>query len=600
MFDHGRVKAPRLQAPGRETSRTSVPPAVHAGAAPSRDEMPPGSPAPFDFSRISIVPVDDPGERAAEQTADQVLHMRSSSAAPPAGSGRGVAAGVPVPGPGEPMDAVARAFMEPRFGFDFRDVRVRSGGEAAASARVLGARAYAIGRHVVFGEGEYSPSTASGRRLLAHELAHVVQDDTSHVVRRQPKPPRKWAQIWSEFASARADKPALATVLANELASTPSEGDDLLEHGMEVVDWLHTHGSAPAALRLLADVRKRFKVGTTAGGKPLRFWDLQSLRPSQAPEILIARGKAAARAGQHDQAFEFFGVANEILWLYIQQVSQTKPFGGPELISYPQHRVLYGRLREIYGFYSVLEQEARAAGDMTRVLNAKFHGAALRTVLQKEFTPAGEVELAELTAVETPQGEALRLIGANTEVTDLTQLPGLESPKELVNKSGGATQVEEISALQTALVSQEALQTEIGRVPEIQKAFPKGPIDLNDTKTRQTVWRLMYGVYKRASANPLESLMTLVSKYLKAYTHHTTYNIRDFGKNYLDTNFPVNLAGQIERDCGVYALRGVGRLRDGEARGSGCGGYLLAASHAGPHHPGDGRQVHGPVLRREQ
>jgi len=94
----------------------------------------------------------------------------------------------------------------------------------------------------------------------------------------------------------------------------------------------------------------------------------------------------------------------------------------------------------------------------------------------------------------------------------------------------------------------------IGRVPEIQQAFPKGPIDLNDTTTRQTVWRLMYGVYKRAGAHPLESLMTLVGKYLKAYTHHTTYNIRDFGKNYLDTNFPVNLAGQIERDCGVYAL----------------------------------------------
>lgn len=242
--------------------------------------------------------MDDPGERAAEQTADQVLHMRPISAVPPAGSGRGEAAGVPVPGPGEPMDAAVRAFIEPRFGFDFRDVCVHSGGEAVASARALGARAYAIGRHVVFDEGECSPSNACGRRLLAHDLAHVVQDDTGHVVRRQPKPPRKWAQIWLEFASARADKPALATALANELASTPSEGDDLLEHGMEVVDWLHTHGSAPAALRLLADVRKRFKVGTTAGGKPLRFWDFQSLRPSQDPEILIARGKAAARAGQ--------------------------------------------------------------------------------------------------------------------------------------------------------------------------------------------------------------------------------------------------------------------------------------------------------------
>jgi hypothetical protein len=77
--------------------------------------------------------------------------------------------------PGEPLAEVVRAYFEPRFGYDFSRVRVHSGGEAADAARAVRARAYTIGRDIVFGSGEYAPTTVEGKRLLAHELVHIVQ-----------------------------------------------------------------------------------------------------------------------------------------------------------------------------------------------------------------------------------------------------------------------------------------------------------------------------------------------------------------------------------------------------------------------------------------
>jgi hypothetical protein len=77
--------------------------------------------------------------------------------------------------PGQALDARARADLEPRFGRDFSDVRVHTDARARESASSVNARAYAVGRDIVFGAGGYAPASAEGRRLLAHELAHVVQ-----------------------------------------------------------------------------------------------------------------------------------------------------------------------------------------------------------------------------------------------------------------------------------------------------------------------------------------------------------------------------------------------------------------------------------------
>jgi hypothetical protein len=80
-------------------------------------------------------------------------------------------------GAGRSLDASSRGLMESHLGFGFGDVRVHTGEEAAESAKAINARAYTIGRDVVFGKGEYEPATSDGKRLLAHELTHVVQQN---------------------------------------------------------------------------------------------------------------------------------------------------------------------------------------------------------------------------------------------------------------------------------------------------------------------------------------------------------------------------------------------------------------------------------------
>src|SRR5829696_8406704 len=77
--------------------------------------------------------------------------------------------------PGQPLDPGTRAFMEPRFGHDFGRVRVHTDTKAAESAQAVNALAYTVGHDVVFGADQYAPRTSEGRRLLAHELVHVVQ-----------------------------------------------------------------------------------------------------------------------------------------------------------------------------------------------------------------------------------------------------------------------------------------------------------------------------------------------------------------------------------------------------------------------------------------
>jgi len=77
--------------------------------------------------------------------------------------------------PGQPLDRDTRSFMEPHFGNDFSAVRVHTDGKAAQSAQAVNAAAYTVGNDVVFGAERFAPHTTPGRRLLAHELTHVVQ-----------------------------------------------------------------------------------------------------------------------------------------------------------------------------------------------------------------------------------------------------------------------------------------------------------------------------------------------------------------------------------------------------------------------------------------
>jgi hypothetical protein len=82
-------------------------------------------------------------------------------------------------GGGDALPAQVRTFFEPRFGHDFGSVRIHTGAEAAESTRELNALAFTVGSNIAFAPGQYSPVTESGRKLLAHELTHVVQQGHS-------------------------------------------------------------------------------------------------------------------------------------------------------------------------------------------------------------------------------------------------------------------------------------------------------------------------------------------------------------------------------------------------------------------------------------
>lgn len=176
----------------------------------------------YNFGRIPVyskahsesqpkLTVSNPGEiyeQEADRVADQVMRMPDPSVQRQAeeakekipeskrtsGQTNELAPGVrtqitAMRGAGEPLADSERAFFEPRFGHDFGQVRVHTNDSAARAAEAIHARAFTYGNHVFFGAGEYTPNTATGRHLFAHELAHVVQQQPAPgLIQRQDDP----------------------------------------------------------------------------------------------------------------------------------------------------------------------------------------------------------------------------------------------------------------------------------------------------------------------------------------------------------------------------------------------------------------------------
>ena len=216
-----------LAEPARGTAK--APSAPRLGRARQRVEAhAPSEPARFDFASVSILPAglaltqpllevgkpDDPLEREADAVAERIVAGAEPAAVPgavaapvqrmcveceddetrsaegkrpeeadPLVSGKGPApemttatdARIRGLNGGRPLGAAELEFFEPRFGHSFADVRVHTDADAAAATHAIGARAFTHGRDIAFAPGEYAPAGEGGRRLLAHELTHVVQ-----------------------------------------------------------------------------------------------------------------------------------------------------------------------------------------------------------------------------------------------------------------------------------------------------------------------------------------------------------------------------------------------------------------------------------------
>jgi len=208
----GQTQAVTQDCPVQPASRVAAAPVRHLGNQAILRRL--ASIAPRVQSKLTVGPVNDPLEREADSVADQVMRMpessatvqrkcaacqeedeklmRKESAAVPTGSvGAPPSVQAVLGSPGRPLEAAVRSGFEAKFGQDFSRVRIHEDRAAADSARDVGALAYTVGPHVAFARGQYSPGSREGQRLLAHELAHVVQQTSTgdRVVARQTPPP---------------------------------------------------------------------------------------------------------------------------------------------------------------------------------------------------------------------------------------------------------------------------------------------------------------------------------------------------------------------------------------------------------------------------
>jgi Domain of unknown function (DUF4157) len=136
--------------------------------------------------------INEPGDRyeqEADRIADQVMAKPAHStisrsplniqrfSGEPSGQGNEVPESVHqvLASSGRPLEPHLRQDMEGRFGYDFSKVRVHTGSSAERSAREVKAQAYTVENNVVFGKGRFQPNSSAGKRLIAHELTHVVQ-----------------------------------------------------------------------------------------------------------------------------------------------------------------------------------------------------------------------------------------------------------------------------------------------------------------------------------------------------------------------------------------------------------------------------------------
>jgi hypothetical protein len=286
-------------------------------------------------AKLAITAPGNESEKEADRTADRVMHMPDAVAGLTGGSGnsqpaawanckegedqehrkvsRKESAGPSthdnsqappivrevVRSPGRPLDASTRAFMEPRFGHDFSRVRVHTDSRASQSARAIHAQAYTLGNDVVLDKRHYSPGSDAGKRLLAHELSHVLQPGSSPIIQRK-----------SEIGDALESMLALLILYASD-----DLGSEILKGILASSRPVSLRGSdkeQEAQLRAHVDARKgivdfaeknTFAYATKDYKFNSDFWDDESDSPERAPKPGVSLKDADADLHVHPEEY---------------------------------------------------------------------------------------------------------------------------------------------------------------------------------------------------------------------------------------------------------------------------------------------------------
>jgi len=261
-------------------------------------------------AKLTIGAVDDPLEAEADRIAEHVLRSPepagSSAAGAPSAPGHpraaagGDSANVQPASAGRPLDSKSRAFFEPRFGYDFSQVRIYSDEKEAQSAQSIGALAYTAGPNIAFGGGRYQPETGEGRRLLAHELTHVVQQGYATAVSGgagvSVAAGRTTPAIQRDTPSGQAaptQQPGPAGPISQNGPAPEAKGVSRLEVTQALTDFLYQAQAAQGGQTLHVSESVRWAVRKLFQGDPIGSANIEAFLsgvalPGSAPEFAAA------------------------------------------------------------------------------------------------------------------------------------------------------------------------------------------------------------------------------------------------------------------------------------------------------------------------
>jgi hypothetical protein len=225
---------------------------------------------------------------------------------------------------GEPLSLAARRFFEPRFGHDFSGVRVHADAGAAAAAQAVQAKAFTVGRDTVFGRGQYAPDTASGRRLLAHELTHVVQQSAAGAA----APTLQRYAFVAEKQIEKSEKdftPEMTAMVSDSLVRNYTGVDEFKKHAGKQTDYLGNLADGrwvrfePTGINLLGEDHTKVsldKVLPAVGSTSFIY------EPFSADTLTAGSNIKAAYEAENKDRFKTFGV---------DTVKDKQPFGEESL-----------------------------------------------------------------------------------------------------------------------------------------------------------------------------------------------------------------------------------------------------------------------------
>jgi hypothetical protein len=324
----------------------------------------------------------------------------------------------------------------------FDTVRIHTGPRSAQAAKALRAQAFTLGDRIAFGAGQYAPDSEPGRRLLAHELQHVLQHRllTAPRISRSPVPgeaatdpllatldTRDFRALWRDFERARdASRTSEALALVPGMLVRMSS-DEAIDHAADLAFWLIDRGERTQAVQAVNALEHAWRIGYAANRLPVVIFGGFGL--PYGPEGLVDRGETEAIAGQQETAHALLGVAHLMVQmqldrLYRQAAADRALYAGMgeggAIIAQMGAIMRDGDLQRltalrtrILNVYPQLATSARDAGDLDAMQAQTEAGARLGTDLAGRYNLA---EMADPSDLSRPLGAptAARGMGAGS------------------------------------------------------------------------------------------------------------------------------------------------------------------------------------------